>query len=109
MESQTTSKLEIYEKLTEALIMENDLGQNPVSLESRCQASLRKIGLAHRFAEIDEDILNLSIKSSECTGGFFTGLIYLEAKRLKFKEETTKCPAPNQTKKIMKNQGISKA
>lgn len=54
-----------------------------------CIKGLKKLRLAKSFAQIDDEILNLSLATEESIG-FFTQILNLEAKRLKFKEEALK-------------------
>lgn len=91
MQSNTNDKLSEYERIIEDFLTEGELSQNNVSIENACKIGYRKIMLAKKFAKIDDDILNLSLDSQAYSGGFFTDLLYLEAKRLRFKEEAVKC------------------
>ncbi|MDD9898254.1 MAG: hypothetical protein OXU45_04545, partial [Candidatus Melainabacteria bacterium] len=59
------------------------------SAAENCLKGLKKLRLAKHFAEIDDEILELSLATEESIG-FFTQILNLEAKRLKFKEEALK-------------------
>lgn len=85
------SKLSEYERILNDFILEEELAPNHASIESTCKIGFKKLRLAKNFAQIDDDILNLSLEAAISTGGFFTDLLYLEAKRLRFKEEALKC------------------
>lgn len=92
MQEQTRANiLGEYEKIIEDFLTEGELSQNNVSIENACKIGYRKIILAKKFAKIDNDILNLSLQSQSCSSAFFMDLLYLEAKRLRFKEEAVKC------------------
>lgn len=85
------SKLGEYEQILSDFLIEEELSQNQASIETTCKIGFKKLRLAKSFAKIDDDILNLSLESAVNSGGFFTDLLYLEAKRLRFKEEALKC------------------
>lgn len=92
---------ELIENLEELNSSENigDIAQN-------CLKSLQKLKTARRFSKIDDQIFKLGLNKIEADkSDFFTELLYLETKRLKFKEESTKCL---QNQKTIKTQMTSK-
>lgn len=91
MKTPETTKLNEYEKLLTNFLEESELGAAQQSIENNCRIGFKKLRLAKSFAKIDDDILNLSLESGKLSGVFFTDLLYLEAKRLRFKEEALKC------------------
>lgn len=99
-EKAAANKLGEYEKIIEDFLTEGELSQNNVSIENACKIGYRKIILAKKFAKIDNDILDLSLESQSCSGAFFMDLLYLEAKRLRFKEEAIKCTEISKKTKI---------
>ncbi len=91
MKPQETTKLAKYERILTDFVEEAELTSSQHSIEHNCKIGLKKFRLAKDFAQIDNDILKLSLESAEASGMFFTDLLYLEAKRLRFKEEALKC------------------
>ncbi len=91
MKDTETIKLDQYERILTDFLGEAQLDRKQQSIESNCKIGFKKLRLAKNFAKIDDDILNLSLESSKTSGVFFTDLLYLEAKRLRFKEEALKC------------------
>ena len=94
-----------FNKLIEGLEELNsskDMGETA----QKCLKSLQKLKIARRFAKIDDEIFRLGLNKIEADkSDFFTELLYLETKRLKFKEESTKCA---QNQKAIKTQLTSK-
>ncbi len=86
-----TTKLDEYERILTDFLGESEINTKQPSIESSCKIGFKKLRLAKNFAKIDDDILKLSLESSKASGVFFTDLLYLEAKRLRFKEEALKC------------------
>ena len=80
-----------YNELIEDLKVLNseaELGETA----QKCLKSLQKLKIARRFSKIDDQIFKLGLNKIEADkSDFFTELLYLETKRLKFKEESTKC------------------
>jgi len=91
METIKESKLVEYERILNNFLVQDELAAKQESIENTCKIGLKKLKLAKSFAKIDDDILNLSLDEANNSGGFFTDLLYLEAKRLRFKEEALKC------------------
>ncbi len=60
------------------------------NLENLALESMKKLVDARQFCEIDHKILGLSINDS-VSGDYFSELLSLESKRLKFKEDITGC------------------
>ncbi len=92
MKTPESTKLGEYEKILSDFLLEGaQATSNQDSIEDSCKIGFKKFRLAKNFAKIDDDILSLSLESSKASGIFFTDLLYLEAKRLRFKEEALKC------------------
>lgn len=90
MESKTKD-LEKFENLLKEF---KDLDLNLLDIEDAelaCKISLQKIKIARNFAKIDETILNMSLEAELDSSQFFSEILFLEAKRLRFKEEAAKC------------------
>ncbi len=85
------TKLAEYEKLIIDFTTEEEHSNKDLSAENSCKVSIRKLILAKNFAQIDNDILELSLEAANNSSTFFSNLLYLEAKRLRFKEEAFKC------------------
>ncbi|MDA0772995.1 MAG: hypothetical protein O3C63_08640 [Cyanobacteria bacterium] len=83
-------KTATYEAIYQDFIAQAGLETNETNVEELCKRGIKKLKLAKHFAKIDDDILNLSLKT-EASISFFTGILNLEAKRLRFKEEALKC------------------
>lgn len=83
--------LEKFEKLLNEFKELEELSQKIDETELACRISLQKIKIAREFAKIDEIILNKSLEASANSGQFFSDILFLEAKRLRFKEEASKC------------------
>lgn len=79
-----------YEQLKQELITENDLASQNSDLITACKIGFRKLRIAKSFCQIDEKIIDSSTNKSD-PDSFFSGILFLEAKRLAFKEEATKC------------------
>jgi hypothetical protein len=93
--------LEKYENLLAKFKgLEHRLDQESNEIEFACKLGLQKLALSHNFAQIDEDILKISLENSQNDSSFFTELISLEAKRLRFKEEALKCTQTKTKTKI---------
>jgi hypothetical protein len=92
MLSQNTTEMnEEFNNLIDKLESLNK-GSNMGEATQKCLNSLKKLKTARRFAKIDEQIFKLGLNKIEADkSDFFTELLYLETKRLKFKEESTKC------------------
>lgn len=88
--TETAIKSMQYEDLFQDFIAEAGLQENNTSIEEKCKLGFRKLKLAKDFAQIDNDILDLSLKT-EASIEFFTQILNLEARRLRFKEEALKC------------------
>lgn len=59
----------------------------------KCLNSLTRLKLARKFSKIDDEIFQLALKKLDSAQtDFFIELLNLETKRLKFKEEISKCP-----------------
>lgn len=82
-----------YAELLEDMTAMNQ--QESSDIEEKCLNSLKKLKITRKFSTIDENILNVTINSIDNSNVFFTELLNLETKRLRFKEESSKCP--NQT------------
>ena len=67
--------------------------QNIGDVTQKCLNSLTRLKLARKFSKIDDEIFQLALKKLDSTQtDFFIELLNLETKRLKFKEEISKCP-----------------
>jgi hypothetical protein len=94
-----------FNKLIEGL-EELNSSENIGDIAQNCLKSLKKLKLARRFSKIDDEIFKLGLNKIDANkSDFFTELLYLETKRLKFKEESSKCL---QNQKIIKTQMTSK-
>lgn len=61
-------------------------------ITQKCLNSLKKLKIARSFSDIDDQIFKLGLNKLESSkSDFFTQLLQLETKRLKFKEESSKC------------------
>lgn len=83
--------LERYEALINEFLELESLAKSSDSPELDCKISLKKLRLAREFTKIDESILEVSLKQSSSDSAFFSEILFLEAKRLRFKEEAIKC------------------
>jgi hypothetical protein len=67
--------------------------QNIGDVTQKCLNSLTRLKLARKFSKIDDEIFQLALKKLDSAQtDFFIELLNLETKRLKFKEEISKCP-----------------
>lgn len=89
-----------FEKLTESLIGFNEVVEESRDIEKTCKIGFKKLVLARSFAEIDNKILSSSMGKNGTDANFLTDLIYLETKRLRFKEQTNKCTSKKTKVKI---------
>jgi hypothetical protein len=83
-----------YESIIEEIKNYKDLYLNEKSIENSSKMGLKLLGLCRKFSQIDEDLLSYSIKNDDSTkiqGSYFSEIIQLELKRLKFKEEIQEC------------------
>jgi len=90
MKQTAEPKTAIYEEIYQDFVAQAGLEKNNTNIEDLCKQGFKKLKLAKSFAKIDDDILNLSLET-EASISFFTGILNLEAKRLRFKEEALKC------------------
>lgn len=91
------SLIEGLEELNTEANLSKDLGENA----QKCLNSLKKLRIARDFSKIDEEIFKLALnKIDSKQSDYFTELLYLETKRLKFKEESAKCLQNQKTIKI---------
>ena len=91
MNTSHDKSLEKYEALIKQFIELEELAKKSDSVEMDCKISLQKLKLTREFADIDESILNVSLKQGSTDSKFFSEILFLEAKRLRFKEEALKC------------------
>jgi len=91
MSTSTNKDLERYEALINKFIELEQEAKSSSSPELKCKISLQKLRIAREFTEIDESILNISLKQDSNNSQFFSDILFLEAKRLRFKEEASKC------------------
>lgn len=88
MLSQNTTDFNKLIENLEELNSDKEVGD----IAQNCLKSLKKLKLARKFSSIDDQIFHLGLNKIEADkSDFFTELLYLETKRLKFKEESTKC------------------
>jgi len=91
MSTRTENNLEKYENLIKRFVELKAEAKSSNSAELECKISLQKLRIAREFAEIDESILNISLKQDPSNSQFFSEILFLETKRLRFKEEASKC------------------
>jgi len=87
----TIETKENYQGLVEKLELLNLLSEASEKIQENCKISLKKLSTARAFADIDNKILDYSLKNINQEEDFLLKLINLETKRLRFKEQTTKC------------------
>lgn len=89
-----------FESIIESFLEEVGGEDKSEDIETLCMSGFKQLKLASAFTKIDEKILDLSIKNDKQDSSFFTDLLYLEAKRLRFKEEVTKCSETQDLKRV---------
>jgi hypothetical protein len=93
--------LDKYENLIARFkTLELAIDSGSARVETACKLGLQKLVVARNFAQIDEDILKVSLEKAVNDSNFFTELLSLEAKRLRFKEEALKCAQTKTKTKI---------
>jgi hypothetical protein len=80
-----------FQGMTEKLELLNILSSASDKIEENCKLSFKKLSLSRSFAEIDNEILDYSLKNLDKDQDFLFSLLNLETKRLRFKEQTNKC------------------
>lgn len=80
-----------FQGMTEKLELLNILSSASDKIEENCKLSFKKLSLSRSFAEIDNEILDYSLKKLDKDQDFLFSLLNLETKRLRFKEQTNKC------------------
>jgi hypothetical protein len=80
-----------FQGMSEKLELLNVLSEASEKIEENCKLSLKKLSLSRSFAEIDNKILDFSLKNLNSDKDFLFSLLNLETKRLRFKEQTNKC------------------
>ena len=80
-----------FQGMTEKLELLNILSSASDKIEENCKLSFKKLSISRSFAEIDNEILDFSLKNLDKDQDFLFSLLNLETKRLRFKEQTTKC------------------
>lgn len=83
-------KLNKFDKLISEFVEENELSQQSKDLIKSCKIGFRKLRIAKEFSNIDEELLKVS-SSGTLSTDFFSNILFLESKRLAFKEEALKC------------------
>lgn len=79
-----------FDELLSSFKEQNELSEKSTDLLESCKIGLRKIRIAKEFAHIDEELIKKST-ANDRNDDFFSGILFLEAKRLAFKEESVKC------------------
>lgn len=92
--------LDKYEAIIKEFLELESMAKSSDSAELDCILSLKKMKLAREFTKIDEKILNASLEQSLSDSTFFSEILFLEAKRLRFKEEAIKCTQTRTKTKI---------
>jgi hypothetical protein len=80
-----------FQGMSEKLELLNVLSEASEKIEDNCKLSFKKLSLSRSFAEIDNKILDFSLKNLNSDKDFLFSLLNLETKRLRFKEQTNKC------------------
>jgi hypothetical protein len=80
-----------FQGMTEKLELLNVQSEASEKIEDNCKLSFKKLTISRSFAEIDNKILDFSLKNINSDKDFFFSLLNLETKRLRFKEQTNKC------------------
>lgn len=84
-----------FDELFAELAIHNEVLDTTKDPEALLIANLKILGIARKFAEIDEMILSFS-QIPDMSGTYFSKVLTFETLRLRFKEEITRCKDLNQ-------------
>lgn len=84
-----------FDELFAELAVHNEVLETTQDPEALLVANLKILGIARKFAEIDEMLLGIS-GISDMSGTYFSKVLTFETLRLRFKEEITRCKDLNQ-------------